>query len=84
MKGPKFKLGLKDRFGNFRSTKIRMIKQIEDQKDNDFYLDINEKSNFCRKKLPISNPVFLSKTLRVSQQEVAKGKSYLGPLVYDY
>ena len=60
IKGPQFKLGLKDRFGNFRSTKIRLIKQIEEQQDNDYYLNINEKSDFCRKKLPISNPVFLS------------------------
>jgi len=81
IKGPQFKLGLKDRFGNFRSTKIRLIKQIEEQQDNDYYLNINEKSDFCRKKLPISNPVFLSKTLR---QKDEQGKAYLGPLSYDY
>jgi len=38
---------------------------MENQKDNDYYIDINKKSDFFRDKISISNPVFLSKTKRV-------------------
>jgi len=79
---PQFKLGLKDRFGNFRSTKIRIIKNMEEQKENDYYLTLNAQSKFFRDKIAVSNPVFLS---NVKRKAIPKFRSaYQGPLIYDY